>query len=368
MRRSTLVVIVFVVLAALVVGVSQFLRAQPPLELTVAVSPLAERWVRPAVERLNATEPLVASTRRVRFSLTVVDDLAVWGDERRVNWTPENHPAVWIPAANQSVDYALNARFPFQVVSDSLAHTPLIWGGFASRVQLLTDDGAQPFDWAAVAAAAEAESWSALGGQPNWGFVKLAFDRPDQTMSGFAVLLTGAAAYGESADVTQTVTNSSDFRNWFAPVGQSVANSNTLGADAAAAMASRGASVAEIGLLPESRWLTNLDGLLRHEPIVLAYPQYPFVFDFPLARWAETQASAEESAAAQVLANWLLTEAQQQSALDAGLRPAVGAVPENARLFTEAVDYGALLDPDLSTPASGLARTEAQRLLQWFVR
>ena len=368
MRRSTIVVIVFVVLAALVVGVSQFLRAQPPLELTVAVSPLAERWVRAAVERLNATEPVVASTRRLRFSVTPVDDLAVWGDERRVNWTPENHPAAWIPASAQSVDYAVNARFPFEIASESLARTPLVWGGFASRVQVLTGDGAQPFDWPVVAAAAEAESWASLGGQSNWGFVKLAFDRPDQTMSGFAVLLTGAAAYGEAADVTQSVTNSADFRAWFAPVGQSVANFNTLGADAAAAMASRGASVAEVGLLPESRWLTNLDGLLRHEPVVLAYPQYPFVFEFPLARWASTPASAEETEAAQVLANWLLAEAQQQSALDAGLRPAAGPAPDTARLFTAAVDYGALLDPDLSTAAAGLSRTEAQRLLQWFVR
>ena len=80
MRRSTIVVIVFVVAAALVVGVSQFLRAQPPLELTVAVSPLAERWVRTAVEQLNATQPIIASTRRLRFTFTPVDDLGLWGD------------------------------------------------------------------------------------------------------------------------------------------------------------------------------------------------------------------------------------------------------------------------------------------------
>lgn len=368
MRRSTVVVIIFALVAAVVVGISQFLRAQPPLELTVAVSPLAERWVRPAVERLNATEPVVGATRRLRFSVTVVDDLTVWGDERRVNWTPENHPAAWIPAASVSVDYAVNARFPFTVVADSVARTPLLWGGFASRVDVLTGDGAEPFDWQAVAAAAEAQSWAALGGSSNWQFVKLAFDRPDQAMSGFAVLLTGAAAYADSADVTQATTNSADFRAWFEPVGDSVANFNTLGADAAAAMASRGASVAEIGLLPESRWLTNLDGLVRHEPVVLAYPAYPFVFDFPVVRWDDSSVGDEEAEAARVLANWLLADAQQTAALDAGLRPADGAVPEDARLFSAAFDYGVLPDPDLSTAAAGLSRTEAQRLLQWFVR
>lgn len=366
MRRTTVVLIIFAVLAALVIGVSQFLRAQPPIEVTVAVNPLAERWVRAAVERLNATDPLVAATRRVRFNISVVDDLAVWSDERRVNWTPENHPAVWIPAAAVSVDYAASARLPFAVVADSVARTPLVWGGFSSRVNVLTNDGAEPFDWTAVAAAAEAASWSALGGPSNWQFVKLAFDRPDRSMSGFAVLLTGAAAFAESPDVTQAITNGAGFRAWFAPVGESVANFNTLGADAAAAMASRGASVAEIGLLPESRWLANLDGLTRHEPVVLAYPAYPFVFDFPVARWAN--ASAEETEAAQLLATWLLAAAQQQSAVDVGLRPATGAVPEGARLFNAAYDYGILPDPDLSAAVAGLSRTEAQRLLQWFVR
>lgn len=366
MRRTTIVLIIFAVAAAGVIGVSQFMRAQPPLELTVAVSPLAERWVRASVERLNASDPVVAATRRVRFSVTIVDDLAVWGDERRVNWTPENYPAVWIPAAGVSVDYAASARFPFTVVAESVARTPLLWGGFSSRVNVLTQNGQEPFDWAAVAAAADAQSWSALGGPSNWQFVKLAFDRPDQSVSGFSVLLTAAAAFAESADVTQAITNGADFRAWFGSVGDSVANFNTLGADAAAAMASRGASVAEVGLLPESRWLNNLDGLVRHEPVVLAYPAYPFVFEFPVTRWSN--ASAEESEAAQVLASWLLDAPQQQRALDVGLRPADGAVPEGARLFSAAYDYGVLPDPDLSDPAAGLSRTEAQRLLQWFVR
>jgi hypothetical protein len=304
----------------------------------------------------------------VRFNVTTVDDLTVWSDERRVNWTPENHPALWIPAASVSVNYAVNARFPFTLVTDTLAQTPLMWGGFSSRVQVLTQEGSEPFDWQAVATAADVASWSRLGGQANWGFIKLAFDNPAQTMSGFGVLLSGAAAFSDSPEVSQSTTNSADFRNWLTPVRGSVANANTLGADAAAAMASRGASVAEIGLLPESRWLTSLDGLLRHEPVVLAYPQYPFVFDFPLARWNDSTATSAEAEAAQILSNWLLAEAQQTAALDAGLRPASGTVPETARLFSAALDYGVLPNPDLSIRATGLARTEAQRLLQWYVR
>lgn len=367
MRRGTVVVIVFILLVAVVVGASQFFRSQPPLELTVAASPLIERWLRPAVEAFNATNPIVNATRRVRFTVTPIDDLAAWVDDRRAPWTPEQHPVAWVPASSLSVDYANSTRRSFALAVDSVAQTPLLWGGFASRANAVTNGGAQPLDWPAVAEAAAAERWADVpGGNAAWGFVKLAYDRPDQTMSGLAVLFSGAAAYGESADVNAAVANSADFRNWFAPVVRGVANFNTLGGDAAAAMASRGASVAEVALLPESRWLTNLDGLLRHDEILLAYPRYDFVFDFPLARWNQGVVPIEESQAVDALAAWLLADARQNTLVDYGLRPASGIMPEDAPLFAAAEPYGVRLQRDLSQPVGGLSRTEAQRLLQWF--
>lgn len=366
MRRGTIVVLIFILVAVGIVAASQFLRAQPPMEITVAVSPLAEAWVQDAVTALNATEPMVVATRRVRFNVVPVEDMAVWQDDNRANWTPESHPSAWIPASSMSVNYARDVRFPFETVVDSVARTPLIWGGYASRVSLVTDEGAQPFDWDAVQAAAEAESWQSLGGQSNWGFVKLAFDQPSRSVSGLGVLLSGAAHFAETPTLTPQIAGGQDFRAWFEPVAGSVASFNTLGNDAAAAMASRGASVAEMGLLPESRWLNNLTGLLRNEPMQFAYPEYVFMLDFPLVRWNGDTATNEEREAVTLLANWLMSEAQQEAIVAHGLRPAAGDVPETASLFSAAVPYGVELAPTFGEPVAPLPRSEAQRLLQWF--
>src|SRR5215208_2182827 len=120
MRRGTIVVIVFIVLAAVVVGASQFLRSQPPLEVTVIVSPLAEAWVRNAVDAFNASDPLVNATRRVEMRVNTQDDLSLWSDQG-LSQLQNNPPTAWIPAISVSLNYA--NRLPFEVVEPSLAKT-----------------------------------------------------------------------------------------------------------------------------------------------------------------------------------------------------------------------------------------------------
>jgi hypothetical protein len=366
MRRGTVIVLLFIIVAVAIVGASQFLRSQPPLEITIAVSPLAEDWVRSAVDALNATEPVVGATRRIRFRVEPIDDMSVWLDDRRL-WTTDSHPAGWIPAASVSVDYAAQARLPLEVVAPSLARTPLVWGGFASRVDALTN-GTGALDWGQVADAARLGRWSQIpGGQSGWGNLTLAFSHPARSIAGLGVLFSGAADYAGAAEVSGTVTGASDFRDWIRPVMESVPNFITLGDSPAQAMASRGASIGEIALLPEQEWLTHLRGQLQgSDPLRLAYPEYPFVFDFPLVRWADIDTPNEEQAAIDVLSAWLMGEARQAALVDHGLRPAQGDVPETAGLFVNAQPYGALLTPDLARAVQAPPRTDTQRLLTWL--
>src|SRR5262245_911854 len=163
MKRGPIIVIVFILAAAIVVGASQFFRSQAPIEFTVAVSPLAEPWIRGAVDSFNATSPLVNGTRRIHFNVQVIDDTAVW--QGQSGWTAASHPDAWIPATSTSVEYAAGAPpLSFRTVTASLARTPLVWGGFSDRLDVLTHQGANPFDWQTVQAATafQSGSWSAL--------------------------------------------------------------------------------------------------------------------------------------------------------------------------------------------------------------
>ncbi len=361
MRRGTVILFVFLIAAAVVVGASLFLQRQPPIEFTLVVNPLAAGWAREAVTRFNNTAPLVNATQRVQFAVTTLDDIAVWQDTP--GWTADNRPAAWLPAARAAVDYS--ARFTTLI--PSLARTPLVWGAYQSRAAAATDSGARPLDWEAVQAAAAAESWSALaGGNADWRFVKLAFPRPDQSMAGLAALFTAAADYANAASVTGSALRDSAFRAWLEPVIASVPNFQTLGADPAAAMA-RGPSTVEIALLPESLWLNNLRGLTGGEAVVFAYPQFQLVLDFPLAGWANAaEVTDVERAAVQVLGAWLAAPEQQAALLNHGLRPAQAEPDASAALFAAAVSYGILYEPDYGQAVQPPARTDALSLAQWF--
>ena len=360
MRRGTIVVIVFVVLAAIIVGVSQFLQSQPPVEFTVAVNPLAEDWAREAVNAFNNTQPVVNATQRIRFNVEVRDDLSIWQSGQGVSLA--THPAAWIPVSSASISYAED----YSMVVPSLARTPLVWGGYESRVNIATENGARPFDWAAVQRVAEAESWSSVGGESSWRFVKLAFMKPDMNMGGLGALFTAAASYNESGDLSNNATRDSAFRNWLSPVIASVPNFQTLGTDPAAAVA-RGPSQVDMALLPESLWLKNLNGLTDSEAFVFSYPAYQFVLDFPLAGWDDpTEITNVETLAVEALRDWLLSESQQQSAIRHGLRPAQGAIESGTAPFAAGEPYGIMLDLSTSTPVEVPSRTEAAGLVQWF--
>lgn len=360
MRRGTIVVIVFVVLAAIVVGASQFLRSQPPLEITVVVSPLAEAWVRSAAESFNASSPVVNATRRVQVRVVVQDDMNVWSDDG-VSQMQDAPPAAWIPATSISLQYA--SRLPFEVVEESVAKTLLVWGGFSDRVDALTDGGTRPLDWTDVAAAADAGRWANIdGGNGAWGNINLAFSRPTGSMSGLAMVFSGAAAFADDPVVSSATANGTDFRNWVTPILDSVPNYNTLGTSVAQRLASNGVSLASVALLPESEWINNLRGTLvdANNPIRLSYPAYPFVFDFPLARWQGL--AADDNAAVDAFAAWLLAQHPENY----GLRPADGVVPETARLFTEAENYGVQPEVVLTQTVTMPARAETQRVQVWL--
>jgi hypothetical protein len=155
-----------------------------------------------------------------------------------------------------------------------------------------------------------------------------------------------------------------EFRNWMLPVIQSVPNFSTLGSDPAAAMA-RGPSTVEIGIFPESQWLLNLGGLLQNEDVLLNYPAYQLVLDFPMVRWQDSSTTDEQRQAVDLLSNWLLATAQQANAPDHGLRPAAVEPTDLDNLFAAAVPYGIQLAPDFGQTVTVPGRSDAQGFIQW---
>lgn len=359
MRRGTIVLILFILLAVGLVAANQFFVSQPPLPITIAVSPLAADWIRSAAETYTRTNPIP----RVQITVTSIEDLEVWRTQGESGWTPLNHPQAWIPASVISLGYTANSNLTFSTQAASLAQTPLVWGGYASRVEVVNTAGV--LDWTSVAQAAKAGSWSQLpGGQANWQFVKLAFSRPDRSMSGLAALLTGAASFNDSAVVSGAGLRSAELQAWLRPILESIPNVNTLGTDPAQSMATRGTSMGEIALLPESQWLLNLSNLQNTEPFILNYSEYQFVFDFPLLAWSGPDMTADQRNAVNAFSAYLQSAEQQTAAQSFGLRSAQGALQADHPLVTAALDSGLQISP----PASQIITAPSLVELQGFIQ
>jgi hypothetical protein len=342
--RTTIIFIIFLVILGIIFGANQFVQNQPPLEITVAVDPLAEDWVQAAAQAYNGSNPLIANgTTRVQVKIVVADDLDVWRGNPA--WNSSNHPEAWIASSSISIDY-LPPNLPFRTLHGSLARTPLVWGGFANRVTWITDSGTRPFDWASVQEIAVAQSWANVGVTNDPSYVNMAIIWPSSSMAGVGALMTAAADYSQTTALSTDVTGDSSFVAWFSPINDSLQNSQRIGGNPAETMASRGSSAADFALLPELQWLLTVDNLTKNGDFAFSYPAYQFFLDFPMARWEDSQMTDNQLAAVASFGEFLAAESGQTLAIAHGLRPANREPDASATLFTNAQAQGIQLTPD----------------------
>lgn len=359
--RTTIIFIIFVLIIAGIFGVNQFVLSQPPIEITIATDPLAEDWLKAAASEFNDSNTLVNGTRRAVVSVQVVDDLDVWRGS--IGWSSSNRPDGWLPSYSASLDF-IPPTLAFETTHASTARTPLVWGGFDNRVAIITEDSTRSFDWDAVQTVAAAQRWVNLGVANDQSNVNMAINYPTSSMSGIGVMLSATANHAASGSVTTADLNNAEFETWFAPIADSMLNSQRIGGNPAQVMASRGTTVADYGLLPESQWLTQLSGLTDDGGFTFAYPAYQFQLDFPLVRWNDSTTESIKADAVTAFGDFLIGERGQALAMAYGLRPITGEPSDTDALFTAGQPYGILLMPDYGTELRLTNRNLADALIR----
>jgi len=331
-----------------------------PLPISVAVSTIGEPWISAAVAAYNQNNPQI-NGRAVTVNLVRQDSLGVWASSN-TPWSAADHPTVWIPDASYEVAFANEINLRYAVYKPSLAQTPLVWGGFSSRTDVI-QTAYNSVDSRSIQQAASAERWETLGGNSRWQFVKIAFARPNRTSSGLAALLTLVGGYADTPSLSNTLMNDSALQTWLQPLINAVPNFSTLGTDPALAMATRGTSTIELALLPENQWLIHYAEISRVEPVALFYPNSTIILDLPYAIWDEGLGE-DERRAARAFGDFLLEADQQRAAGEHGLRPTAHSNLQQFQVFSQAAD---VVDFDFA----GSAITPADRpatlsFLRWF--
>lgn len=372
MRRGTIVLAVFALIAAGIIGASAFLQNQPPITVTVAVDPLIKGWAAEMAGEFNASGALTTSGRRINVTLTDIRDIQVWNERM---WSSNNHPDGWIASSSASIEYARAANYPLSLEQTSLAETPLIWMGFQDRVEVLENsseiatelNSAASLDWTTIHAAAEIENWGILeNGGASSRFVQFAFSPANNTHVGLSVLLSAAAAHHGEAALTQALLGDNDYRDWLLPI-VSIPNFNDIGEDVGNFVARRGRAATDFAIGPESQWLTHYSAITRAGQIRFAYPEYTVVFDFPLASWTDTTTSGDQQSAVASFGQFLVGRRQQGQLVSYGLRPSDDNISiTTAEIFSDALNAGIMLEPTYTRVEFPSDSSSLQSLIRWF--
>ncbi len=358
MKRGTIFFILFVIIIVGVIGVSQFLRSQPPIIINITANNIIQPWLQDEANRFNNTTPLTQLGQPIQIQISTIDDIQAWNTDS-LSWRT-HFPDAWIPSSTMSANFLRESGITFEVASESVVYTPLVWGAYVETAERITRDGAVALDWDAV--------------ENNLDETILAFYHPARSIIGFSAMLSAAGAY---FDDTQINVTSNEFRAWLSPIVNDVPNFNTFGSSIVQTLASRGRSMGNIAIVPESEWLTNLRGS-QVTGVQLYYPEYTFVFDMPYLVW-QTPNQPDRAASARQFLNWLTSTNAQQRALNFGLRSeqidvadyiATARASANQDLstfpFANAETRRVQLQPDLSRTVTLTIRSDAQRFITWL--
>jgi hypothetical protein len=336
---------------------------RPPLQVEIAVNPMAFEWVNEQATAFNAQQIQVEG-QTVQVRITQRDGLDVWYPGGV--WSISNHPTAWIPEASFVLNYAAEAGVRYEPVAPSLASTSLVWGIYADRADVLAKQDPN-IDWSVIQKAAVAQTWSAFGGRADWGAVKPAFTRPTKSTTGYAALLSAAASFKQNESLSAENMNEAAFQGWFAQVVDAVPSFASLGQQPASVMASRGASTGDLALLPESEWLNYYGSISSRQPIRFVYPVYTVVFDMPLAIWSGSETTSADRSTVQQFSTFLQQESAQQQAALRGLRPVkLDLNTITGSPFSTASSAGIVLTAPPGRPITAPPRSGAQTILRWF--
>ncbi|MHB1007000.1 MAG: substrate-binding domain-containing protein [Chloroflexota bacterium] len=393
MRAPTRLFVALLVGAVVVVAAVVWRQAGPggnltrPKDATVRIiSALpAEPWVTAAAKAYNAEKHEVAGAR-VTVEVVPMDGITALNRWAKNDF--DTIPTVWLAETRDWVNQANNLVVESrgqdiflaggEYRDQPVALSPQVWAIFKSRYDALKSFYASSQDpklklngkdlgWWQINNAAVVGDWTKLGGKAEWGRFKLVVPHPKRDPAGLAAMVGAAGAYYNRASVTTDDLTNAGFQKWLQESMDSVVDFSPFGVEN---MLLFGYSNGDAGQIIESYLLVNMEGLQKRwkEPLAILYPDPITWFDFPYAIYMGKETSALEKNAALDFKRYLLSDAQQQSTLKFGLRPASPDVatqsPESliarwsAMGFKEEVPSTSRMRP---APRSGVTS-----LAEWF--
>lgn len=334
--------------------------AGPATEITFVYSTEKEEWLRSAVNEFTRENPDVKVTLVGKGSFESAQAI-LDGSMKPTLWSPADSLALNLLADDWSTRFH-SALFAADGDDkpEPLLLTPLVFVVWEDRAEVLLASAGGTLSWKAIhKAVVSPKGWAAIGGKPDWGFVKLGHTDPTRSNSGLqALLLMTLEHFGKTSGLAVGDLLDDKYQTFVKETERGVtkfeASTGTFMTD----MVRFGPSKYDIAVVYESLAVSQLENAQgRWGSLKVYYPATTLWSDHPVALLGGEWVTPAQREAARRLVTHLRSRPMQMRALAFGFRPADPAVPirtGDGNPFTRLESYGVRIDvPPVAQPPEG---------------
>lgn len=312
------------------------------ITITVNYGTEKRRWLEDVVPRFEQAYPNIVVQLIGQGSMGSYRDLSQLKDSSR--FMPDGRtaiPTLWSPASsiqvnllNQETNSTTTLNRNLAVDCQPLFLSPVAIMGWESRFQAFErtyPDGVTFANLEDALTGPAQGRWGELGGDANWGLLKIGYTNPHESNSGMMMLITLANDYYKraapvtAADVTAAgfVANLAALTN---AVSQPLISSS---GDLMNAFIARGPASYDFVIVYEALAIEHYANAIgrQQQALRIVYPRYNLTADNPQCLVDHPASTPAQREAARLFQAYLLTPDIQRLALTYGYRPADLSIP-----------------------------------------
>ncbi len=307
------------------------------VKIVVSYGTEKRRWLEDATARFEAQHPNIDVELLGEGSMESYRALSMVTDSTATYWRNRPLPTLWSPGGRIQVAM-LNADQgrEFATQCKDLVLSPLAFIMWEDRANVFEsfykDRGGVTFENIEDALSeANGGRWGAIGGDPNWGLLKIGYANPNESNGGFMFLMALTHAYlDRTTEATIAELSDPSFAEYARRIARAISieplNSSGILMDN---MMRQGPATYDMVILHEALAIENYQiAIDRHgQPLRVFYPKYNLYSEHPMCLIDHPSITAQQREAARMFQDFLLSREIQELARIYGYRPAVTDVP-----------------------------------------
>ena len=338
-------------------GSSQSARSGEPTEITVVYGTEKQEWLEAATAAFAQKNPEVKVTLVGKGSFEAAQ-LILDGKLTPTVWSPADSLVLSMLDADWQTKHGQPLFGTGEDAPQPLVITPLVFAVWEDRAEALVGTSGEGLGWRGIhKAVSSPRGWPAVGGKPEWGFVKLGHTDPTRSNSGMqALLLLSLEYWNKTSGLEVKDLLDPGYQAFVSDVERGVTRFEPSTGTFMVDMIRFGPSKYDIAVVYENlviEQIANAQG--RWGNLRVYYPKVTLWSDHPAGILQADWVTAAQRTAARSYVAFLRSRPIQERAIAHGFRPADPSVPvrtsDPQNPWNKLAPYGVRVDiPPVATP------------------